>query len=120
MNAPEANEQIVSGIYDLEDHRFRWMSRSAVVALKSPASALPLRVEFGIPDNAPGRRLTLRLDGREVASELYRGPGGYTLTTPPLHPAGASTTVQIEVDRAFSVAGDRRELGIVLTAVGFR
>ncbi len=120
MNAPEANEQIVSGIYDLEDQHFRWMSRSAVVALKSPASALPLRVEFSIPDNAPGRRVTLLLDGREVASEVYKGPGSYTLATAPLQAAGASATVQIEIDRAFSVPGDRRELGIVLTAVGFR
>ncbi|MGO9258596.1 MAG: ArnT family glycosyltransferase [Bryobacteraceae bacterium] len=120
MNAPEANEQIVSGIYDLEDHRFRWMSRSAVVVLKSPGSALPLRVEFSIPANAPVRRVTLRLDGREVASETYPGPGEYTLAAPALQPAGASAAIQIQVDKSFSVPGDRRELGIVLTGAGFR
>ncbi len=120
MNAPEANEQIASGIYDLEDHRFRWMARTAVVVLKSPASPLPLRVEFSIPGNATARRVTLRMDGREVASETYPAPGGYTLATAPLQPGGASATLQIEVDRAFSVPGDRRELGIVLTGVGFR
>jgi hypothetical protein len=120
MSAPEANDQIVSGIYDLEEHRFRWMAQIAVVVLKSPAAALPLRVDFSIPANAPARRVTLRLDGREVASETYPAPGQYTLATPALQPAARSAAVQIEVDRAFSVPGDRRELGIVLTAVGFR
>ncbi|HTX34836.1 MAG TPA: hypothetical protein VME43_07440 [Bryobacteraceae bacterium] len=120
MNAPEAPEQIVSGIYDLEDHHFRWMARTAALVLKSPTAALPLRVEFSIPANAPGRRVTVRMDGREVASETYPAPGAYTLSTPPLQAAGASAAIQIEVDRAFSVPGDRRELGIVLTGVGFR
>jgi hypothetical protein len=120
MNAPEANEQIVSGIYDLENGRFRWMSRGAVVVLKSPRSALPLRLAFSIPANAPARRVMLRMDGREVASETYPGPGEYTLAAPALQPAVASVAVQIETDRAFSVPGDRRELGIVLTGVGFR
>ena len=119
MNAPEANEQIVSGIHDLEDHRYRWMSRSAVVVLKSPASAQPLRLEFSIPGNAPARRVTLRMDGREVASQTYPTPAAYTLTTPPLQPAGRSASIEIEVDRSFSVPGDRRDLGIVVTALGF-
>jgi len=120
MNAPEANEQIVSGIYDLEDHHFRWMARAAAVVLKSPPSARPLRLEFSIPENAPARRVTLLVDGRRVASQSYSAPGAYSLAAPPLQPAGASATVQIEIDRAFSVPGDRRELGIVLTGVGFR
>jgi len=120
MNAPEANEQIVSGIYDLEDHRFRWMARTAVVMLRNPGTAMPLHVQFNIPENAPARRVTLRVDGRELAAVTYPAPGQYTLTTAPLQPAGASVALEIEIDRAFSVAGDRRELGIVLTAVGFR
>jgi len=120
MSAPEANEQIVSGIYDLEDHRFRWMGRTAVLELKSPAEPAPLRLEFSIPDNAPARRVTLRMDGREIATQTYPTPGAYTMTTSPVQPAGASATIEIELDRSFSVPGDRRDLGIVLTGVGFR
>ena len=120
MNAPEANEQIESGVYDLEDHRYRWMSANAVVALKSPAAALPLRLEFNIPANAPARRVTLRMDGREVAAQTYNAPGEYTLASPPLLPVGATAAIEIAVDRSFSVSGDRRVLGIVVTAVGFR
>jgi hypothetical protein len=120
MNATEANQQIVSGIYDLEDHHFRWMAHAAVVVVKSPSSARPLQLEFSIPGNAPARRVTLRMDGREVASQTYPAPGAYTLATHPLEPSGASAAIQIEIDHAFSVPGDRRELGIVLTGVGFR
>jgi hypothetical protein len=120
MNAAEAADHIVSGIYDLEDHQFRWMSRAAVVTLKSPAAATPLSLLFRIPEHAPARRVTLLLDGRPVASETYAAPGAYTLQSGPLLPARAEVLVQIEVDRTFSAPPDVRELGIVLLGVGFR
>jgi hypothetical protein len=116
MNAPEAREQIVSGIYDLENHAFRWMSRSGVIALKSPVESAPLRVEFRIPDNAPARKITLLLDGRDVASQSYAAPGAYELTSPPVR----GGTLEIDVDKTFRAAGDSRDLGIVLIGAGFR
>jgi hypothetical protein len=119
MNAPEAADQIVSGIFSLEDNRFRWMSRSAVVALKSPPAALPLRATFTIPPQARARRVTLLLDGREVASQTYPAAGTYTLESPPVRAAGAAAMVEIAVDQTFFAPGDSRELGIVLTGVGF-
>jgi hypothetical protein len=119
MNAPEAADQIVGGIFALEDNRFRWMSRSATVALASPAAALPLRALFTIPPQARARRVTLLLDGREVASRTYLAPGTYTLESPPVRPAGAGATVEITIDETFFAPGDSRELGIVLAGVGF-
>jgi len=119
MNAPEAADQIVSGIFSLEDNRFRWMSRSAVVALKSPTAARPLRAAFTIPALARARRVTLLLDGREVASQTYPAPGAYTLESPPVRAAGAVAIAGIAVDQTFFAPPDSRELGIVLTAVGF-
>ena len=119
MNAPEAADQIVGGIFSLEDNRFRWMSRTAVVALASPPAALPLRATFTIPPQARARRVTLLLDGREVASQTYPAPGTYTLESPPVRAAGAVATVEIVIDETFFAPGDTRELGIVLTAVGF-
>jgi hypothetical protein len=119
MNAPEAADQIVSGIFSLEDNRFRWMSRSAVVALKSPPAALPLRVTFTIPPQARARRVTLLLDGRQVASQTYPAPGTYTLESPPVRAAGAVAIAEIAIDETFFAPGDSRELGIVLTGVGF-
>jgi hypothetical protein len=119
MNAPEAADQIVSGIFSLEDNRFRWMSRSAVVALASPAAALPLRATFTIPPQARARRVTLLLDGREVASQTYPAPGTYTLESPPVRAAGAVAIAEIAIDQTFFAPPDSRELGIVLTGVGF-
>src|ERR1017187_551733 len=119
MNAPEAANQIVAGIFSLEDNRFRWMSRSAVVALANPPAALPLRATFTIPPQARARRVTLLLDGREVASQTYPAPGTYTLESPPVRAAGAVAMVEIAIDQTFFAPGDSRELGIVLTGVGF-
>jgi hypothetical protein len=120
MNAPEAPAQIVSGLYDVEGGAWRWMSASAVVLLKSPAQPLPIEAVFTIPDPAPARHVELLLDGRVVASETYSGPGAYTLKSPPQSPAGETATVTLTLDRTFSVPGDRRELGVVVSSIGFR
>jgi hypothetical protein len=119
MNAPEAAQQIVSGIYQLEENRWRWMGGKAVMLLKSPSDAAPLEAVFSIPGAAPARRMTVSLDGVEVASQGYAGPGAYTLVTAPLKPVRESATVTLSVDRTFAVPGDRRRLGVVLAAVGF-
>jgi hypothetical protein len=120
MGAPEADEHIASGVYQLEQGRFRWMSGRAVFVLKAPPGPAPLRAVFNIPEIAPGRRVTLYLDEARVASESYSAPGTYTLETAPLKPARETAAVAISVDRTFTVSGDRRRLGIVLSEVGFR
>jgi hypothetical protein len=120
MNAPEAPVQIVSGLYSLESGAWRWMSGSAVVVLKSPAQPLPLEASFTIPDAAPARHVELLLDGHVVAVETYGAPGAYTLKSPPQSPAGPSATVTLTLDRTFSVPGDHRELGVIVSGIGFR
>ena len=120
MNAPEASDQIVSGLYALEGGAWRWMSASAVVLLKGPAQPLPIEAVFTIPDSAPARHVELVLDGRIVASETYTGPGTYTLKSPPQPAAGATASVTLTLDRTFSVPGDHRELGVVVSSIGFR
>ena len=119
MNAPEAPDQIVSGIFSLEG-AFRWTSRDAVVALKSPAEPRSLSATFTIHEKSPARQIRLLLDGREVASQTYAGPGTYTLTTAPLQPASPVAFATIECDKTFTAPPDTRDLGIVLAAVGFR
>ena len=76
-------------------------------------------MQFRIPANAPARRVTLSLDGREVASKVYGGPGEYKLESAPVRATAATATVEISIDRVFSAPPDRRELGIVVTAAGF-
>jgi hypothetical protein len=120
LNAPEAASQIISGLYELEGGAWRWTAGSAAVLLKSPPHPLPVEAVFSIPEAAPARRVRLLLDGREIVSQTYGGPGAYTLKSPPQSPTGASATVTLAIDRTFSVPGDHRELGIVVSAIGFR
>jgi hypothetical protein len=120
MNAPEARDQIVSGLYDVEGGAWRWMSGSATVLLKSPAQAMPIEATLAIPDAAPARHAELLLDGRVVAAQTYTGPGSYTLKSAAQTPAGPTATVTLTIDRTFSVPGDRRELGVIVSAIGFK
>jgi len=120
MNAPEAEQQLVSGVYALEANRFRWTAGQAVILLKSPAAATPLQAVFVIHAASPARRISLLLDGKEVAAQTYSKPDAYTLIAPAQRPSNASATLTIVVDKTFSVAGDGRELGMVLSEAGFK
>jgi hypothetical protein len=120
MNAPEAEQQIVSGVYQLENREWRWMGKTAVILLKPPAAASPLVVHFVIPELAPARRIQVTLNDQIVATQDYPGPGTFTLVTLPNEPEGDSATVTISVDKTFSSQSDRRELGVILTDVGFQ
>jgi hypothetical protein len=115
MNSAASGDQIVSGVYEIENGQYRWMSGKAVILLKPPAQPAPLEIRFFIPDQAPARKVTVLAGDTEVASQTYTAPGTYTLTTPSV----LNGTITIKVDKTFSVPGDQRELGIVLTQVGF-
>ena len=115
MSAPDAGEQIVSGMYEREG-AMRWMSGRAVILLKAPPQPEHLRVALYIPDVAPARNVTVLLDGVVVGAQTYAAPGPHVLqSAAPV----TGQTVTIAVDRTFSTRQDSRELGIVLTAVGF-
>jgi hypothetical protein len=116
MNAPEAETQIVSGMFGAEEASWRWMGEKAVVLLKPPSQPQPLHVVFNIPGPAPARRVTLVLDGAVLEDKAYDKPGTYTLTTR----AVSGHTVTVSVDKTFSVAGDQRQLGMIVSELGFR
>ncbi|HSB12971.1 MAG TPA: hypothetical protein VLE22_00850, partial [Bryobacteraceae bacterium] len=67
----------------------------------------------------PARRITVTVDGVQVADKTFAAPGTYTLTSEPVVTLSDSPTVTITADRTFSVAGDHRKLGVILSAVGF-
>jgi hypothetical protein len=119
MNAPQAADHIVSGIYQLEAGGYRWMAASGLLVLKAPTAPARVTVKFTIPQAARARQVTLLLDGRVVASERYPGPGNYTLVSDPLTVTSASANIEIRADQTFSAPPDTRELGIVLTGAGF-
>jgi hypothetical protein len=119
MDAPEAAQQILSGIYELEG-RARWMSAKAALLLKPPKKPESVEVHLFIPPNAPARTVHLELDGRTIAQATYPAPGAYTIETNPVASAADSATLTITVDKTFSVPGDARELGMILTEAGFK
>ncbi len=120
MNAPEAGQQIVSGVYQLENGQWRWMSQTATILLKPPARQAPVTVRFFIPDSSPARQVTIALNNHTIASQTYTAPGTYSLSSAPMQPAGDSAKLTITVDKSFSAPGDIRQLGIILSDVGFQ
>ena len=120
MSAPDASRHILSGIFELEDGKTRWMSGTAILLLKSPVQPEPVQVQFYIPPTAPARQVRIYVDGQLAADKIYAAPGAYALVTAPIKPAGASATVTITVDKTFSVPGDRRDLGMILIEAGFK
>jgi hypothetical protein len=73
-----------------------------------------------IPDAAPARRIQVALNDQVVASQDFPVPGSFTIQTDKTKPDGDSSKVTITVDKTFSPQPDRRELGIILTEVGFK
>ncbi|MCX6619871.1 MAG: hypothetical protein NTY38_02080 [Acidobacteria bacterium] len=120
MNSPEAGNQIVSGVFPLEEGRWRWTGGSAVFLLKRPDAPVPLSVRFYLPPQSPARQVTVQVDGSTVAEATYTHDGLYTLRSlKPVAVRGEAATVEIRVDRTFSAPGDSRALGLVLHQVGF-
>jgi hypothetical protein len=106
--------QLVSGIYP-----DGWMGAQATVLLKSPGKAAPLRVEVFIPPDAPARKVQMLVGTQVIAEDTFPKPGSYALAAPYEAPS-ASVSVTLTVDKTHRVAGDERDLGAVVTGVGFR
>jgi len=107
-------DQIIGGLFP-----DGWMSGEATVILKRSEHGGMLRADIFIPEQAAARKLTMIADGVEVAEQSFPKPGTYTLAAPA--PGDRrSVTVTLKVDRTFSVPGDVRELGVVVTRIGFR
>jgi hypothetical protein len=96
------------------------MGKTAVILLKPPAAPSPLVVRFFIPDPAPAREVRIAVNNRVIAAQDCPGPGTFTVMSLPNKPEGDSATIMISVDKTFSSQSDKRELGIILTDVGFQ
>jgi hypothetical protein len=119
MGSPEATSQIVSGVYALEDQQWRWADGRAVLLLKRPQQPAPVEVKIYLPEQAPGRVVTVAIDGRTVLAETLAGPGSHTMTTPPIAATGEDVQLVLTIDKTFQATGDSRRLGLILAAAGF-
>ncbi|MFN7922255.1 MAG: glycosyltransferase family 39 protein [Bryobacteraceae bacterium] len=117
MNAPGADTHFVSGVYALDGPDWRWTAPRAVFTLKAPESPQPVEATFRIIEQTKGRKVSLAVGGETVAEETYPRDGLYTLRS---ERAVSGATVTLTVDRAFQPPNDQRELGVILTGVGFR
>jgi hypothetical protein len=114
MTAPEAEQQIVNGIYGIEG-QWRWTSGRAMLVLKPPPAPRPLRVKLYIHDSAPARHVRISVDNAVVHEQSFPGPGAYTVETKPV----SGSAVTLEFDKTFSPPGDARALGVISSEVGF-
>jgi len=112
---PQAAVHILSGLYPADG----WMGERAAVLLKTPGRFGSVEVVLYIPGTAPARHVQLLVDGQLVAEDTFPGPGTYKLSAP-FQPVNPTATVTVTVDKTFSAPGDRRNLGVVITGVGFR
>ncbi len=110
----DARPQIVGGLFP-----DGWMTDQATVLLKRPIQPAPLRVAIYIPPQSPARHVRILADGQLVAEDTFPAPGAYALAAP-FSAVASSVTVTVTVDKTFSVPGDQRKLGIIITGVGFR
>jgi hypothetical protein len=119
MGSPEATSQIVSGIHELENNQWRWMDGRGVMLLKRPAAAAAVEVKIYLPDQAPGRRVTVALDGRTVLDQTLAATGSHTLKTEPYAAPGEDVQLTVTIDQTFQAPGDNRRLGLILAGAGF-
>jgi hypothetical protein len=109
---PQAAAHVLSGLFP-----DAWMSERASILLIPKSAAV--EATLYIPEKAPARRVQLLVDGQMVAEDTFAGPGSYKLSAP-FHSSNPTATVTITVDKTFTAPGDRRQLGAVITGVGFR
>jgi len=111
---PQAPAHVLSGLFP-----DGWMGERASILLKVPPKSAAVEVVLHIPEQSPARHIQLLVDGRLVAEDTFAGSGSYKLSAP-FQPASPTATVGITVDKTFTVPGDQRKLGAVITGVGFR
>lgn len=119
MNAPNAGDHILAGVYALEQNDWRWAAPRAAFRLVAPAAPVRLAALVFLPAQAPGRVLRLELEGKVVAELAVAGEGAQRIESAVLAPDPGPVTVTLTIDRGFRAAGDSRELGLILRGIGF-
>lgn len=114
MNAPDADDSIVDGIYGLEGGRYRWMAGRAELALKAAPGSLA--ITLFLPEASPARRLSVSANGVKLGDFALQ-PGLQTIRTGPLPPAQGRLDILLEADRSFTPPGDARQLSLILESV---
>jgi hypothetical protein len=128
---PHTASQLVSGFYAVEANAWRWTAGKFSVLLRVPRNAASkgatLQLKLTIPDVALAQEkaitLSASLNGAALAPETYTHAGefAYRREIPAAQLDGDSVSVDFSVDKTIPPnATDRRELGVIVSEVGFR
>ncbi len=120
MGAPEAARHILSGAYQLEDGKYRWMGKQARLILQPGKETNDVSATVYIPDAAKARRVRLDWNGALVTEKTFDKPGLYTVAASGFKTGAAQGILTIECDATFQAPGDTRELGLILQEAGLR
>lgn len=127
---PRASVQLIKGFHDVEQNAWRWTMQKFSVTLRPPAGSAQkgaiLRVQFSIPDPVIEKlksvRLAANVEGVPLEGQEYTKPGEqvYSVDVPAKALGGEAVIVDFALDKALMPsAGDQRELGIVVSTIGF-
>jgi hypothetical protein len=128
---PQVARQLVSGFYGVEQNAWRWTAGRFSVVLRPPLSAATkgatLQLKFAIPEIAMAKYKAVSLSGYVNGTPLdpqsYTKAGQYTYSrdVPANLFSGGVARVDFAVDKTLPpTPGDRRELGVVVSLVGFQ
>jgi hypothetical protein len=127
---PRVATQLISGFYPVEDRAWRWTAGKFAVLLRPPRTAAEkgavLQLKFAVPDPVISKLKTVAisatLNGTRLPTETYTQAGEFTYSreVPPKVISGEAVKVEFALDKALPPGPqDQRELGVVVSAVGF-
>ena len=129
-NDPKASGQLTKGFHTIEQGRYRWTMGQFSVKLLAPLHAsergATLILKLGIPEpviqKLKSMKLSASVDGVALPAETYTKAGEYVYSRVVAAQAFGKRVVAVDfaLDKYFPPSeADRRELGVVVTAVGF-
>jgi len=130
MGDPNAVPQLIRGFHDVEAGAWRWTMGKFAVTLSPPPNASESGAKLIVRLMAPEAvikklgsvKLSASVDGVALPEETYAKDGQYVYSqdVPAQALAKRVVTVEFTLDRFLPPGeADQRELGLVVTAVGF-
>jgi hypothetical protein len=127
---PRAAVQLVKGFHSVEQNAWRWTAGSFSATLKPPAGGAQkgatLQLKFvvadAVIDKLKSMTLSAAVNGVKLDPETYTKAGEYTYSrdVPAAALQGEAVTVDFTLDKFLPAsAQDARDLGVIMTMVGF-
>jgi len=128
---PHAAAQLITGFYGVEQNSWRWTAGRFSVLLRPPRTAAMagavLQLKFALPDVAMSKMkavsLSAYVNGTALAPESYTQAGDfvYSRDVPANLLEGDVARIDFSLDKTMPpTPADQRELGVVVSLVGFQ